>query len=143
MTDLDADVKELLIDDLRERAKERAEGRTLARLFDELANVRVDLHDINSRADRHSERIAKFEVSPSGRPPAARHRLDSVAQVRPTDAPAVQSFKVEELAPLVATLRAGRLFWRALGAVVLLLAGVAAIYSAVRESRATSTVQTK
>ena len=93
------DLDDALIHFLRDAEEDKAKGRTLARLFDML--------------DDHGRRIAALEMrTPSVRPPpaAARHRLESIAEVSDNDSPTLINFKTGELGPLVDALK----FWSTL-----------------------------
>jgi hypothetical protein len=91
MTDLDADVKRLLVsnldlmvDDMRERQKERAEGRSLATVLDAVGDLRTETRDAIAelRGEMISIRADVDEKLDQMREDMKRGRIDTLDRAR-------------------------------------------------------------
>ncbi len=129
MTDLDADVKELLIEYLREAEKDRHAKHTMADLF----NL---IEPMGRRIDAIETWIVKHDRVPASvPPPRPRHRhLESAVDFSDDDPTGVRNLKME-LAPIIARNKAMDLVWRVAAALAIVGAAVATMYSAFKGGR--------
>lgn len=129
MSDLDfGEFRDLMIEDLRARQRERTAGHTLAKIHDDVRMLGVEFANLKARVERVE---AKTASTPP--PPHARRKLESIAEINDDDPTAVRAFKREELANVVQSARLAALFWKVITALAIAGAAVATIYSAVRK----------
>ena len=123
-----AEFRDLMIEDLRSRQRERTAGHTLAKIHDDVRSIGVRVANVEARLERVE---AKTASTPP--PPHARRKLESVAEINDDDPTAVRAFKSGELANVVQSVRLAALFWKVMTALALVGAAVATIYAAVRK----------